>query len=169
MGILGYFLIFFAKLVEVSLATVRNVLIVRGEKVKGACIAFFESMIWVVVVSTVLQNVLEDPFKVVAYCLAYALGNYCGVILENKLAIGMACIQAVVSECKSDEVSRLMREQGFGVTILRGEGKDGPVDVLMIFLKRKAQREAINLIKSLCPAALITVNDVRHMRNGYMK
>ncbi len=169
MAILTYVLIFVAKLVEVSLATLRNVLIVRGEKVKGSIIAFFESLIWVIVVSNVLQTITEDPFKVVTYCLAFALGNYCGVILENKLAIGMACIQAVVGGNQTEEVSRQMREQGFGVTTVPGEGKDGPVNVLMIFIKRKCQPEAINLLKSICPGALITVNDVRHMRNGYMR
>ncbi|MDL2252699.1 DUF5698 domain-containing protein [Ruminococcaceae bacterium OttesenSCG-928-I18] len=169
MAILGYFLIFTAKLVEVSLATVRNVLIVRGEKAKGAFIAFFEVLLWILVVSNVLQTITEDPIKVVVYCLAYALGNYCGVILENKLAIGMACIQVVVGESKTEEVSHEMREQGFGVTTMHGEGKDGPVNVLMIFLKRKCQQEAISLIKNLCPTALITVNDVRHLRNGFMK
>lgn len=164
-----YLMIFFAKLIEVSLATVRNVLINRGEKLKGSLIGFFESMIWVIVVSNVLQDVTEDPIRVLVYCLAFAMGNYCGVIIEGKLAIGTASVQAVVSEEQTEELSNVLRGKGFGVTILEGHGKDGKVDVVMIYLKRKQVDEAINLIKEYSPSTLVTVNDVRRLSNGFIK
>ena len=71
-----YLLIFFAKLVEVSLATIRNVLINRGEKLKGSIIGFFEVLIWVIVVSNVLSDVMQDPLRVLVYCLAFSMGNF---------------------------------------------------------------------------------------------
>lgn len=166
---LTYILIFIAKLVEVSLSTLRNVLINRGEKLKAALLGFFEALIWVLVVANVISTISEDPIKVVVYCVAFALGNYVGVILEGKLAIGTACIQAVVGQDEKEAVSAAMRDMGFGITTVRGEGKDGPVDVLLIYLKRKCVDEAIGIIKSSCPQALITVNDVRHLRNGFLK
>lgn len=164
-----YFFIFFAKIIEVSLATIRIVLVNRGEKAKGAIIGFFEVLLWVIVIGNVLDGLQDDPIKLIIYCLAFALGNYFGVILENKLAIGKACIQAVVSADKKDELSEALRGKGFGVTAILGEGKNGPVDVLMIYLKRKCLDEAITQIRESCPTALITVNDVREMRNGYIK
>lgn len=164
-----YFFIFFAKIVEVSLATVRIVLVNRGEKVKGAIIGFFEVMIWVIVISNVLDGLSEDPLKLIVYCLAFALGNYFGVIVENKLAIGTACIQAVVGDEVKNDLNDALRTKGFGVTTIQGEGKDGPVDVLMIYLKRKSVPEAISEIRTVCPNALVTVNDVRSLRNGYIK
>ncbi len=167
--ILLYIAIFFAKLVEVSLATVRNVLINRGEKMKGACIGFFEVLIWLILVNNVLSSITEDPIKVVVYCLAFAMGNYVGVIIEGKLAIGTSCIQAVVGVDQVEDVSTAMRERGFGVTKLKGEGRDGPVEVLMIFLKRKCLEEASKVIRDISPSALITVNDVRQLKNGYIR
>ncbi|MDL2323703.1 DUF5698 domain-containing protein [Ruminococcaceae bacterium OttesenSCG-928-A16] len=164
-----YIFIFAAKLVEVSLATIRNVLINRGEKLKGALIGFFEVMIWVIVVNQVLDGISEDPVKLIVYCLAFACGNYIGVIIEGKLAIGTAYVQAVVSPEKKDELSNILREKGFGVTIVQGEGKNGIVDVMMIYLKRKCVDEAISLIKECSPSSLVTVNDVRHLRNGYIR
>lgn len=169
MAVLIYVLIFLAKMVEVTLATIRNVLINRGEKVRGAFIGFFEVLIWVIVVANVLGNVTEDPLKVVVYCLAFSVGNYIGVTIENKLAIGNAFIQAVVSEDSKDELSSYLRQQGFGVTIVEGQGMNGVVDVLMIYLKRKCVPEAIDVIKEYCPTSLITVNDVRHLRNGFIR
>ncbi|MGD9559600.1 MAG: DUF2179 domain-containing protein [Oscillospiraceae bacterium] len=165
-----YFAIFFAKLVEVSLSTLRYVLVNRGERVKGAVIGFFEMLIWLVVISNVLSTVTEDPIKVLVYCLAFSCGTFLGITLENKLAIGTASIQAVVDEDKKDDLSRLLRERGFGVTIVQGEGMEGHrVDILMIFLKRKCVPEAIAAIRQVCPSTLVTVNDVRHLRNGFIR
>ena len=164
-----YLLIFIAKLVEVSLATIRNVLINRGEKLKGSIIGFFEVLIWVIVVSNVLSDVMQDPLRVFVYCLAFSMGNYVGVIIEGKLAIGMASVQAVVAEDKVEELGNALRERGFGVTTIEGHGKDGTVDVLMIYMKRKLVNEAITLIREYSPSSLVTVNDVRHLSNGYMK
>ncbi len=166
----SYVLIFIAKVTEVSLATVRNVLINRGEKFKAACIGFFEVLLWLLVISNVLSTITQDPWKILVYCVAYALGNYIGVIIEGKLALGTACLQVVMT-CDEEhaQVSESMRQQGFGVTTIRGEGKDGPVDVLMIYLKRKCVEEAIGIIRAACPEALITVNDVRGLRGGYIR
>ncbi|MDL2295037.1 DUF5698 domain-containing protein [Ruminococcaceae bacterium OttesenSCG-928-D13] len=169
MNILIYVGIFLAKMIEVSLSTVRNVLINRGEKIRGAIIGFFEVLIWIIVVSNVLDSLSEDPLQAVIYCLAFACGNYLGVIIENKLAIGTACIQAMVTEDMKDELSDALRGRGFGVTIIQGQGMEQTVDVLMIYLKRKCLEEAIGLIREYCPTALITVNDVRQLRNGFIR
>ena len=163
-----YILVFFAKLFEVSLATMRIVLINRGEKMKGAAIGFFEVMIWAILASNVLTNISENPLKLVIYCLAFSCGNYLGVALENKLAIGVAQIQVVVSPRKTTVISNTLRAQGFGVTTIIGEGMEGPVDILMIYVKRKSVPEALSIIKEFSPQAVITINDVRQRRNGYL-
>ncbi len=169
MQVLIYLGIFVAKLVEVSLATVRLVLIGRGEKLLGAFIGFFEVLIWIIVVGNVLNTISQDPLKVVVYCLAFSCGNYLGVIIENKLALGTACIMAVVGDEQKDELGRLLRDKGFGVTNLQGQGMERTVQVMMIYLKRKSLSEAIALIHQHSPGALVTVNDVRQLRNGFIR
>ena len=166
--IMMYVIIFAAKLVEVACATVRVVLINRGEKLKGACIGFFEVLIWVTLAGNVLGSLTEDPLKMVVYAFAFSMGNYFGVMLEQKLAIGMASLQVIVADEDREELSNLLRKKGFGVTSLHGEGRDGPVNVLLIFVKRKLVPDAIALIRRRLPDAIVTVNDVRHLRNGYM-
>ena len=199
--ILIYLLIFFAKLIEVALATVRNVLINRGEKVFGAIIGFVEVMIWIIVVSNVLGSLAEDPIKALVYCLAFSCGNYFGVIIEGKLALGTACIQVMAVEEPTEELSvvdklkksisvtedgeiketgtaytapyinlkTLLRDRGFGVTTVPAQGIDREVNIMMIYLKRKSVPEAIELIRANIPSALITVNDVRQIRGGFIK
>ena len=178
MQILLYFAIFAAKLVEVSLATVRNVLVNRGEKLYGAMIGFFEVLIWIIVVSNVLSTLSEDPVKALVYCLAFACGNYAGVIIEGKLALGTACIQVMVTEeaeqvegheTEENELKNQLRSKGFGVTTVKAHGYAREVDIMMIYLKRKSVPEALELIRATTPAALVTVNDVRQIRNGFIR
>ena len=164
-----YVLIFIAKMVEVSMATVRNVLNNRGEKLKGAAIGFFEVLIWLMVVSNVLDTITHDPFKVVVYCLAFSAGNYLGITIENKLAIGTSNIMAIIPEDKREDLTKALRERGFGVTVVEGQGMEQTVDMLMIYLKRKCVPEAVELIRQYSPNAMITVNDVRQLRNGFIR
>lgn len=166
---LSYFLIFIAKLVEVSLATIRTVLNSRGEKVKGALIGFFEVMIWVIAVDQVLKGLSENPMKLIIYCIAFSCGNFLGVTIEGKLAIGMACIQAIVNEERKEALTCALREKGFGITTIKGEGKNGPVDLLIVYMKRKCVKEATELIYEFSPKSLVVVNDVRQLSNGYIK
>ena len=166
---LSYFFIFFAKLVEVSLATIRTVLNNRGEKLKGALIGFFEVMIWVIAVDQVLKGLSENPLKLIIYCIAFSCGNFLGVTIEGKLAIGTACIQAVVRDDNKDLLTQALREKGFGVTTIKGEGRNGPVDLLMVYMKRKCVKEATELIYEFSPKTLVVVNDVRQLSNGYIK
>jgi uncharacterized protein YebE (UPF0316 family) len=172
--ILIYIAIFVAKLVEVSLATVRNVMINRGEKLVASLIGFVEVLIWIIVVSNVLSTIQHDLIKVVVYCLAFSSGNYLGIIIEGKLALGTACIQVMVTEemeaeNKHSDLRQLLRDKGFGVTTVPAYGIDREVSVIMIYLKRKSVPEALELIHSNAPAALVTVNDVRQMRGGFIR
>ncbi len=167
--ILLYAIIFFAKIFEVSIGTLRIVLVSKGQKAKAALIAFVECIIWVLVVSTVLVDITSDPIKVVIYCAAFAIGNYIGVTLENRLAMGLSSIQVITEVEEGNELAKLLRDNNFGVTVMKGEGKEKEKEILVLHLKRKRITEAVNLIHSQIENALITVNEVKVVRGGYIK
>ena len=79
-------------------------------------------MIWILVVSSVLNNITDDPFKIFAYAAGFSLGNYLGVSIESKIAVGLASIQVVVKEEDGDALARFLRENNYGVTIIYGYG-----------------------------------------------
>ncbi|NLJ58305.1 MAG: DUF2179 domain-containing protein [Tissierellia bacterium] len=169
-GPLLYLIIFCAKIIEVSISTIRLVYINKGERVKGAILGFVEIIIWIVVVSSVLNNISEDPIKAFIYAAAFALGNYVGVTIESKIAVGLASIQVVVGQKTGEALARILREQGgYGVTIIDGKGKSEVKKLLFIQLKRKKIPAAIKLIKDHCPEAYITVNDIKSILGGYIK
>lgn len=168
-GPILYLVIFCAKIVEVTIMTLRVVYVNKGEKLIGAILGFFEVLIWLIVVSSVLNNISEDPMKMLVYCTAFALGNYIGVTIESKLAMGLASLQVVVNDVDGEILAGILREQGFGVTVIEGKGKDdSKKDLLFIQLKRKRITEAVKLIQNSYEDAFITVNDVKSMKGGFV-
>ena len=127
-------------------------------------------MIWILVVSSVLNNITDDPFKIFAYAAGFSLGNYLGVSIESKIAVGLASIQVVVNEEDGDALARLLRENNYGVTIINGNGKDDSKKLLLfVQLKRRRIPAAIKLIKETDPNAYISINDVKSTVGGFIK
>ncbi len=168
-GPLLYFLIFFAKVIEVSISTLRIVLINRGLKKLGSMLAFVEVLIWLYIVNAVLNDVTSDFFKVFAYCAAFACGNYIGVMLEEKLAIGMSVMEIFALDGMADAIATKLREEGYGVTTIDSQGKDNKVTIIKTFIKRKQIETVTQLIKDISPKAIITVEDVKQIQGGYIK
>lgn len=169
-GFLVYLFIFVGKILEVTVSTVRVVLINRGEKEKGAIIAFFEILLWLFITGTVLVGFQEDMIRVVVFALAFAIGNYLGSLLEAKLAFGIGSVQVIVPENDSSTaLADILRENGFAVTILQGTGKDGQRDLMILHLLRKRIPDAVSIIHSYLENAVIVINDIKSVRGGYLK
>lgn len=165
-----YLFVFFGKIIEVAVATVRIVLINRGERVKGSVTGFFEVSLWLVVTGTVLVGFQDDLLRCLVFAVAFALGNYVGSWIEGKLAFGLSSIQVIVSkDCESSELVEELRSRGFAVTLLEGEGKTGRREILLLHLKRKSIPAAVSLIKQRLCNAVITVNDIRTINGGFIK
>ncbi|TVP94220.1 MAG: DUF2179 domain-containing protein [Acholeplasmatales bacterium] len=165
--LLVYFLIFVVKLIEVSMAVVRIVLITKGEKLKGAVIGFFEVIIWVIVAATVITDITNDPFKVVVYALAFAIGNYVGSLIEKKMALGTVKVEAIVKKIHGKQLSGELRQMGFAVTAVDAYGRDDRKEVLFLHVPRRRVKETIHVIKSFQKDVVITVNDIRPIYGGH--
>lgn len=169
LGVGIYFVIFFGKILEVTVSTLRSVLINRGERVKGTIIAFFDILLWLIITGTVLQGFQDDPLRIVVFALAFSVGNYMGSWLEDKLAFGLSSIQVIAPESKeSKALAGLLRDQGFGVTVVKGTGRHGERELLLLHLKRKRIAEALAIVNETLPDAVVVVNDSRVIKGGYI-
>ncbi|MBU3195218.1 DUF2179 domain-containing protein [Clostridium algidicarnis] len=162
-----YVLIFLAKIVEVSLMTLRTVLITRGEKVVGSIIGFFEVIIWLYLVSTVLVGISEDPIKMVVYALGFSVGNYVGSFLEEKLAIGLLTISIVASANDAIIIAERLRKDNLGVTLVEAEGINEKKKMIVVHVKRKRKKEVIKLIEDTNTKAVISIADTKTVYGGY--
>jgi uncharacterized protein YebE (UPF0316 family) len=160
----GYILIFFARVVDVSLATVRWLLLVRGKRLQAGFIGFFEVIIYIYVLKIVVDR-LTDPLSLVFYGLGFATGNVVGSLIEEKVALGLITVQ-VISSGDLLELTCRLRQEGFGVTTWEAEGREGPHMVLNVSLSRKDYNELLGIIDSWDRNAFITVFDARCAKGG---
>ncbi|PKK97091.1 MAG: hypothetical protein CVV58_03015 [Tenericutes bacterium HGW-Tenericutes-3] len=161
-------LIFFSKIIEVSIGTMRVILISKGYKKPGSILGFFEVLLWVFVASTVINGMLQAPLKGIIYALGFAIGVYIGSMIENKVAVGKVLIHVIASEEICNKIVKVLRDAGHGVTSLDGHGKDSNRTVLMIFANRKNKDLIFALIEQTDSKALVVANEVAIHQGGFV-
>jgi len=160
-------IIFLAKIVEITLSTLRTVLVTKGEKIYVAIIGFIEVSIWLKVVSVVLTGISESPAKMLAYALGYACGSLVGLTLEEKIGLGYSTIQIIVNKDQGNVLAKLLRDEGKAVTILEGEGMDSKKSVLLTHIKRKDKELIMKKIEELNIQAVVTISETKKIYGGY--
>lgn len=159
--------VFSARIIDVSIGTMRTILLVKGQRRIASVLGFFEVMIYLIVLGKVVGNI-DQPVLILAYCLGYATGNIIGSKIEEKLSIGQLFAQVIVKEML-DELVQKLRDAGFGVTIFEGEGREGRSYMLNIILDRKQVRKLHEIIDGCDCGAFITTMDVRSSLGGYFQ
>lgn len=163
---IGYALIFLARVVDVSMATTRTLMVVQGRKAQAAMIGFFEVGIYVTALGKVVSS-LDNPFNLLAYCAGFAAGNFVGITIENKIALGNLSAQIIMKNVNNAELVDALRQNGFGVTILEAQGIEGPREILNVVLNRKDMKKLKGVVDSIDNHAFITINNITPVRGGY--
>jgi len=166
-AILWTLLIFLARLTDVSMGTMRTILIIRGRRGIAAVSAFFEIMVWVLAVSRVITE-LDRWYYIVAFALGFASGNYLGSYLEEKIAMGY-CFAYVVPRNKQTTLAETLRKHGFGVTVVKGEGLKGPEFVYNVVLRRRDTHRFIKTLEANDKKSFYTIMDVHALHGGYLR
>ena len=133
--LIGGFVIFLLRLIDMCLDTLRMLFVVRGQRVIVWILGVTTSIIYIVAISNVLSG-KNHPFTILCYGVGYATGNVLGMRIEERLAIGFKQVN-IVSKDKGHEIAEALREQGYGVTEMVGQGRDGTVDLVSTSVKRK--------------------------------
>lgn len=157
-------LIFLARVADVTLGTLRIIFVSRGKRKIAPLLGFFEVLIWIVAIGQLVQN-LGSVTSYLGYAAGFAAGNYVGMLIEDRLAIGTLIVRAIVP-AGGEEVMQRLHAAGFGVTGVDGQGATGPVKVVYAVVKRKHSREVMNIIHNVHSKAFITVEDVRSSLDG---
>lgn len=150
-----YFLIFISKVIENGLSTLRLIVVANGKKVLGAFLQFAISLVWILVTGIVVNNLLEDPLKIIFFALGSLVGSYMGSIIEEKIALG-----DILMNCITDnkEVNNYIKSLGYNTSILKTDNKD----ILLFVIPRRKKVEIINNIKSIDSEILIFSEKVKN-------
>jgi len=164
--ILSGLLIFVARVAHVSLGTIRTVMTVRGQKYVATAIGFVETLIFILAISNVLQNV-DNVWNVLGYCGGFAAGTLVGLMIEEKLALGYVTVKAI-SPSPNESVAPALREAGYGATEILGTGLESSVHVVTTVVKRKNVSAVVALITQADKDAFITVEDTGRVLRGHL-
>lgn len=152
-------LIFFARVFDVTLGTLRTISTVQGRTRVAFGLGLFEVTTWLVVISTVIDQIAESPVLGVFYAIGFSTGNVVGILVERRLAMGQAAVRVIAAK-RGAEIAERLRELGLRVTSFSGSDQDGPVNLLFVVCDRRRVREVLALIWEVEPDALHTVDMV---------
>ena len=160
-------LIFFARILDVSIGTMRLIFVSKGMKFLAPILGFFEVIIWLLAIGQIMQH-LDNAMCYVAYGLGFAMGNYLGIVLEEKMSIGTVLIR-VIPQKETTQLSGVLRDSGFGVTEVNVEGMKGSVKMILSIINRKDIRDFIEKVNTYNPKAFYTIEDVNAVKDGFIK
>ena len=160
----GPLVIFAMRIVDVSLDTMRVLSAVRGHRWVAAGLGFFQALIWIVVVGNAIRY-LDSVWHVLGYAAGFGAGTLVGISIENALAYGVATVR-VVSRDGAGAIALALRQRGYGVTELDGQGRDGRVEIVNSVVQRQDLEEVMRIVDRWDPGAFVTVEEPRLMRGG---
>ncbi len=152
-------LIFLSRVVDVSIGTMRVIFVSRGYKKFAVFCGFFEVMIWLIAITQIMNN-LTSPLYYIAYAGGFAAGNFVGMMIEERIALGNVLL-SVVTLKEPTELRTFLKEEDYGVTIIPAHGMYGPVKVLLSVIPRSELGDVVKFIKKVNPNAFYTIEDVR--------
>lgn len=164
---LGAGLIFMLRVGDMTLDTLRVLVVMRGKKAVAWIFGFFQALIFVVAISSVLKN-LNNPLNMIGYAAGFATGNVVGMLIEERMAIGHIHMRIVSSRLGS-AIADKIRQEGYAITEISARGKDGMVSVLNCSVLRKNVSRIHKIVNEVDSDAFITAEDVRPVRRGFWR
>jgi uncharacterized protein YebE (UPF0316 family) len=156
--------VFVAEMLVVTIGTVRIIFVSRGMKVLAPLLGFFEVLIWLFAISQIMQN-LTNPACYVAFAGGFTLGNFLGILIEGKLAMGTSVVRIITHRDAGELVANL-RAASYGVTCVDGEGATGPVQIVFTVVKRKEVGVVVAIIHRFDPKAFYSVDELQSASRG---
>lgn len=158
------FIIFFGRICDVTLGTLRIIFVSKGEKYKAPLIGFFEVFIWIVVISQILSRA-NDLVSYVSYAGGYAAGNYVGILIENRIAYGIILCR-IYTQKNGMELVQMLNKLNIGATMTHGVGSANEVDIIETVIDRKVMKRLARILSEFDSNIFYVVEDVRTKKNG---
>ena len=148
--------IFVLRLADQSLGTMRTLLVNKNRPVYAAFLGFIESAIWIIAVSQVIKDI-NDPILIVGYAGGFAAGTILGSYLEKTIGLGDVVVR-VFTPTATPQVAPTLRESGYGVTVINGDGRDGSVTISWCIVPRRKLKKVLRIIKDINSEAYVTTD-----------
>lgn len=156
--------IYLSRTCDVTLATLRNLLLSKGIKKIVPVLGFFEVLIWLIAVTSIVKN-LNNVLCYIAFAGGYSTGILIGITIEGRLALGKQVIRIITNQT-TDSLIESMKQNNMGVTVVPGKGAMGPVEIIFTTVDRKDVPRVEDLIEQYAPNSFYTIEDARDVTRG---
>ena len=157
-----------AKIVEITIQSLKTCMMVRGQRLKAAGLGFIECAIWGLVVSAVIGTLGNNLFLLLFYCAGYATGLFLGATIENKIALGTSNLELIANDNSTAKIVEYLKEKSMGYTVLDGYGSTDKMNMIFIVLPRREMPTVLKEIRQICDNKVFVVaSEVSKYAGGY--
>jgi uncharacterized protein YebE (UPF0316 family) len=157
-------IIFFARIMDQTIGTIRIIFVSKSMKYLAPLLGFFEVILWLIIMRQIFQN-LDNYIYYIAYAAGFGMGNYVGILIENKMAMGLVQMR-VIPQKDSSKLIEFLREAGYRFTTINGYGAEGAVEIIFSVIKRKSVEDFVSIIERFNPKAFYTIEEVKFVSEG---
>ena len=162
------FIVCAAKIIEITIQSLKTCMMVKGQRIKAAGLGFVECAIWGLVISTIIGTLGDNLFLLAFYCVGYAAGLFLGSTLEGKIALGTSSLQLIASDESTTKIIEYLKANSRGYTVLNGQGSKEKMNMIFIVLPRRDVTPTLKEIRSICNnKVFVVVDDVNKYAGGY--
>ena len=157
-----------AKIVEISIQSLKTCMMVKGQRLKAAGLGFLECTIWGLVISTIIGTLGNNLLLLLFYCIGYATGLFLGSTIENKIALGTSNLELIASDESTEKITAYLREHNKGYTVFEGHGSKDKMNMIFIVLSRKETPEVLKDIRRVSDnKVFVAVSEISKYAGGY--
>ena len=162
------FIVCFAKIVEITIQSLKTCMMVKGQRLKAAGLGLLECTIWGLVISTIIGTLGDNLFLLAFYCIGYATGLFLGSTLESKIALGTSNLQLIANDENTEKIIFYLKERNRGYTVLDGYGSTDKMNMILIVLPRRDCSKVLREIRKLCNNNVFVIaSEVSKYAGGY--
>ena len=157
-----------AKIVEITIQSLKTCMMVKGQRLKAAGLGFIECTIWGLVISTLIGTLGNDLLLLVFYCVGYATGLFLGSTIENKIALGTSNLELIANDESTEKITVYLKENNMGYTVFEGHGSTDKMNMIFIVLSRRETPKTLKEIRAVCDNKVFVVaSEVSKYAGGY--
>lgn len=162
------FIVCAAKIVEITIQSLKTCMMVKGQRLKAAGLGFVECTIWGLVISTIIGTLGDNLFLLLFYCGGYATGLFLGSTIENKIALGTSNLQLIANDKSTEKIIEYLKAGDRGYTVFEGRGSIDKMNMIFIVLPRKETVRTLKDIRQVCDNKVFVVaSEVSKYAGGY--
>ncbi len=157
-----------AKIIEITIQSLKTCMMVKGQRLKAAGLGFIECTIWGLVISTIIGTLGDNLFLLFFYCCGYATGLFLGSTIEGKIALGTSNLEIIANAESTQKITKYLTDHNMGYTVFEGHGSKDKMNMVFIVLPRKEATRVLKELRSECDNKLfVAVSDVSKYAGGY--